>query len=89
MDPIPSKIVRVEIEKEDGTIIRVTGEEAEKWSKACEAMVTLSFSHGFPFPELNWEEEKIEMITLLNDAMEKEDFTVHKIGVGKKNNDRK
>jgi len=52
------KTIRVEIEKDDGTIIRITKEEAEKWDKACESMVDFCFAHNILFPELEWEEYK-------------------------------
>lgn len=52
------KTVRVEIEKDDGTIIRLTGEEARKWGDHVEGMATCCHVHRRSFPELKWEQAK-------------------------------
>jgi hypothetical protein len=49
-----AKTIRVEIESEDGKIIRLTGDEAEKWARACEATGFMSATHDMPFPTMNW-----------------------------------
>ena len=38
-----------------GEIRSLTGEDAKKWYDANNAMAGLSYIHGMPFPELNWE----------------------------------
>lgn len=49
------KNIRVEIEFDDGTIMRLIGEQAELWQKAVESQGVMSAIHGHPFPELKWE----------------------------------
>ena len=51
------RTVKVEITREDGSVLRVVGDEAEKWQRAVEGQATLSAVHGVNFPELKWEEE--------------------------------
>jgi len=50
------RTVKVEITRDDGSFLRVVGEEAERWQKAVEGQATLSMVHGVNFPELKWEE---------------------------------
>jgi hypothetical protein len=49
------KTVRVEIEFDDGMITRMTGEQAEKWQKACMSLSVYSSVHGNEFPKFEWE----------------------------------
>jgi hypothetical protein len=49
------KIVKVELEYDNGEIHRLTGEEAEKWLEAANGQAVLGWTHGMPFPELEWE----------------------------------
>ncbi len=51
------RTIKVEITREDGSVLRVVGDEAEKWQKAVESQATLCSIHGVNFPELKWEEE--------------------------------
>lgn len=55
------KNVRVEIEFDNGEIMRLTGEQAELWQKAVESQGVMSAIHGNEFPALKWEKfQKIE-----------------------------
>lgn len=50
-----AKCVRVEIERGDGTIIRLRGEEAEKWDRYVDGLAGCCYAHGQTGPELKWE----------------------------------
>lgn len=52
------KTVRVEIELEDGTVRRLTGEAAQKWSERVASEGMLSMVHGYSFEALPWQEFK-------------------------------
>lgn len=49
------KVVKVELTLEDGTVMRLTGEEAEKWSTMASSQATIAYVHGYTYPELKWE----------------------------------
>jgi len=49
------KIVRVELEYDDGSIHRLTGDDAEKWLEAANGQAVMSHIHGMPFPSFDWE----------------------------------
>ena len=51
------RTVKVEITKEDGSVLRLVGDEAEKWQRAVEGQATLCSVHGVNFPELAWKED--------------------------------
>ena len=51
-------LVRIELEFENGKIVRLTGSEAEKWMLAVNSQTALSFAHGREFPKLAWQEVK-------------------------------
>ena len=55
-----SKCVRVEIEREDGTGIRLTGEEAIKWDEYVSGLAGCCYAHGQQGPDLKWEAFKKE-----------------------------
>lgn len=48
-------VVRVEIEHSDGTISRLTGDDATKWNEAVQSAITMAYVHGMPFPTFKWE----------------------------------
>lgn len=48
-------VTRVEIEHSDGTISRLTGDDANKWNEACQNAITMAFVHGVSFPPFGWE----------------------------------
>jgi len=50
------KTVRVEIEHSDGTILRLTGEEAQKWGRYVEGSSAFMSVHGMLTPPFEWEE---------------------------------
>ena len=53
------KVIRVEIEHDDGSIIRLTdAAECEKWRQMCEGQAILAFVHGMRPEPLSWEEFK-------------------------------
>jgi len=54
------KAIRVEIEFDDGRIIRLAGDDAERWSQAANGQAVFNAVHGLPFPELPWQVFKIE-----------------------------
>jgi hypothetical protein len=49
------RVVRVEIEFDNGKVVRVTGEEADKWDAGCRSTAMSAFIHGVNFPEVDWE----------------------------------
>ncbi len=49
------KIIRVELEYDNGEIHRLTGEEAEKWLEAANGQAVFNSVHGMQFPKLDWE----------------------------------
>jgi len=49
------KLVRVELEYDNGEIHRLTGEDAEKWLEAANGQAVMSALHGMSFPEFKWE----------------------------------
>lgn len=50
------KLIRLEFEYDDGSIQRLTGEEAHRWFREANAAVTISTIHGAPFPgDFQWE----------------------------------
>jgi len=53
--PNDKKIIRVELEYDNGEIHRLTGEEAEKWLEAANGQAVMGHIHGMPFPALDWE----------------------------------
>lgn len=53
------KTVRVEIEFEDGRIIRLTGAEAEAWSQQVNNGSVMAFVHGMSHEPLPWKEFKL------------------------------
>jgi hypothetical protein len=57
-----AKTTRVEIEHADGTIIRLTGDEAHKWGEYVNGTSGYLFAHGMQAPLFQWEEfrKKIE-----------------------------
>jgi hypothetical protein len=57
------RTVKVEITREDGSVLRVVGDEADKWQKAVEGQATLCMVHGVDFPQLQWEEEGPSLAT--------------------------
>jgi len=50
------RVVRVEIELSDGTIRRLTGDQANEWDRACAGIATVAAVHGSKFPRFQWEE---------------------------------
>lgn len=50
-----NKMVRVEMEFEDGRIQRLSGEEAQKWLTAVNGQCTMGWVHGMPMPQFEWE----------------------------------
>jgi hypothetical protein len=54
MDP-KSLLVRIEMEYENGEIVRLTGDNAKEWSRACVQESMLAYNHGMRFPTLEWE----------------------------------
>ena len=54
------KTVRVEIEFEDGKIISLHGDDAEKWQQLVKGMSVMHFVHGGAGVELPWKETRRE-----------------------------
>jgi hypothetical protein len=54
------KTVRVEIEFEDGKIISLHGDDAQKWQELVNGMSVVHFVHGGAQPELPWKETRRE-----------------------------
>lgn len=54
------KLVRVEMEFDDGKVQRLSGDVAEEWLQRVNGFVTLAWVHGSNFPEFKWEEIKKE-----------------------------
>ncbi len=50
-----AKVIRVEVEFEDGKVIRLTGRSAGRWQEAVESQSFLAFAHGRAFPRLRWQ----------------------------------
>jgi hypothetical protein len=50
------KIIRVEIEREDGSVIRVLDNEAEKWAEITDSMASYAYAHGASYDNIHWEE---------------------------------
>ena len=48
------KIVRVELEYDDGEICRLVDKEAEKWLEAANGQAVFNSVHGMHFPKLDW-----------------------------------
>jgi len=54
------KTTKVEITRKDGSVLRLTGDEAAKWEKAVEAQASFCMVHKQNyFPELAWEETSV------------------------------
>lgn len=49
------KMVRVELELENGEIYRLTGEQAEKWKEITDGQAVLNHAHGMQFPQFDWD----------------------------------
>ena len=49
------KIIRVEMEYDDGRLMRLTGNAAVKWLDAANNQASIGSIHGFPFPKIEWE----------------------------------
>lgn len=50
-----TKLVRVEMEDDDGMVTRLTGDEAERWRLAAGVCISLSTIHGTPMTAFKWE----------------------------------
>lgn len=48
------KLIRLELEYEDGSISKLIGEEAEKWDKAMSDVMWCYQNHGNKFPRFKW-----------------------------------
>lgn len=55
-----TKTVRVEIEFEDGRIISLHGDDAERWQQMASGMAVHSFAHGVTMDPLPWKETRRE-----------------------------
>jgi len=49
------KAVRIEMEFDDGTVQRLTGEQAQKWLDAANGQAVMGWAHGMEFPQFDWE----------------------------------
>lgn len=49
------KLLRLEFEYSDGTILRLTKAEALKWEEAVKNVVQSAHGHGVSMPTFNWE----------------------------------
>ncbi len=54
------KTVRVEIEFEDGKIISLHGEDAERWQQLVQGMSVMHWAHGGDQNPLPWKETRRE-----------------------------
>jgi hypothetical protein len=57
-----SKLVRVELELEDGTIMRLTGDDALKWSDMTQSQGTMADVYGCRYTSLPWEVRKVSKV---------------------------
>ena len=67
------KLTRVELEREDGSIKRLTGAQALEWDRACSGIAHMAAVHGAKFPAFKWEEAGRPAVPLedaLSDAKE-------------------
>lgn len=55
MFKISEVVVVRQDEKNVKTVVRISGEEAEKWSQTIDAMSNLATAHGWQLPEVKWE----------------------------------
>jgi hypothetical protein len=49
------KVVKVEVTREDGTVMRLTGKEAVRWGELIAGQASFCSNHGVPFPSLDWQ----------------------------------
>jgi len=49
------KMIRVELEYSDGSVVRLTGAEATRWYHACAEEATFCQTRGLKFPVFQWE----------------------------------
>lgn len=70
------RTVKVEITKEDGSVLRVVGDEANKWQDAVNGQAMLCMVHGVNFPELKWENTPVD--PKVRTALERGRETLHK-----------
>lgn len=54
------KMIKIELEFDDGRIQRMTGEDANKWLEAVSDQAVFCHVHGVPFPQMHWEIYKRE-----------------------------
>ena len=48
------KLVRVELEFEDGETARLADHEAQRWIESVNALISVASMHGFPMQEFPW-----------------------------------
>jgi len=52
------KLIRVELEYDDGSIKRLTGDNAHKWNEQVSNASMMAYIHGSRFELLSWEETR-------------------------------
>jgi hypothetical protein len=49
------KLVRIEMEWDNGDIQALTDEQAEEWLEKVNGFITFCWAHGMKFPEFKWD----------------------------------